>query len=468
MRRMLSVMAGATLLVLAGVSVGEPLSLETLLARSAEHAPKILEAREKVVAQEAKRLSAEGAFDRKVEVGSQSWVTGFYSGRFVDSKIAQPFRNIGGEFYGGYRISGGDFPVYEDEFVTMGLGELNFGASLSLLRDREFDRRRYAIREADLAIEMAQLDQLLASLEVQHDAMVAYWRWAAAGQLLKIYQDLLANAEDRVAGLSVRVNEGDVAQIDIVENTQRILQRRSRVVDATRDLNNAALALSLYNRNEAGEAVVPGNDELLTELPEPETAADAMRTDLPTIINRQAEIAMIDRRLESAANLRRLGENELLPRVDLGVKVARDFGDGSPTRDETDFIIGLEVSVPLERRKARGDIAAAEAEARALTLANQRVVEQLLTNISALTNIIEASRQTAFFAGLEVDQAVRLEEAEWIRFEEGASNFFLLNLREEATADARVRQVAATLAYHRAVADYLAITADAEAFLIQQ
>ncbi|MEM9301738.1 MAG: TolC family protein [Pseudomonadota bacterium] len=465
MGRLLPAIAGLGFALAVAAQPEESLSLGTVLDRSARHAPKILEARQAVRASEARRLGAEGNFDRTFDASGFARTSGFYSGKYIGTRLSQPLQNNGGEIYGGYRISNNDdFPIYEDEYITLSGGEAEVGAKLALLRDREFDRRRYSLLEADLAIEMAELDLLLQSIGIQHGAVRAYWRWVAAGLRLTIYQDLLKIAEDRVTALSLRLNEGDVAQIDIVENAQRILFRRSLAINARRDLDNAAITLSLYNRDEVGEPAIP--DPLLLPETLPITTDDMGRDidrEIALALERQAELALIDRKLELATSKRRLGENELLPEVDLGVKVARDFGSGSPTRDQTDLIFGLEVSVPLERRKAKSEIALADIETERLSLQRRDLEDRIRAEVTQLANIIDASRVNSTFADLEVDQAQRLESAEWIRFEEGASNFFLLNLREESTADARLRAVGAALAYQLAVADYLAITADAEA-----
>ncbi|MEM1089359.1 MAG: TolC family protein [Pseudomonadota bacterium] len=443
------------------------LGLIELLDRSSNSVPKILEAREKINSQRAKALAAEGAFDRQLSSLSRSRAAGFYGLTFIDNKLATPLRNIGGEVYGGYRISDGDFPVYEDEYVTLGFGELNFGASIALLRDRQIDGRRMTLRDRAIEIEMAELDYVLASIEVQHDAMIAYWNWVAAGQQLIIFKDLQDLATNRTGALSTRIQEGDLADIELVENQQRVFSRRERVIRAEQVLNNAALALSFYFRDEAGEPIVPGRELLPSGFPAPETESRNLTSDVGAALDRQVELALIDRRLELASNRRALGRNELLPQVDLEMKVARDFGGGSVTRDETDLFVGFEVSVPLERRKAKGEIAAAEADIRALEQRRKNISDQLIARIGQLANTIEAAQTSARLASGELRLAERLEAAERLRFREGASSFFLLNQREDARAEARLKQVNALALYQRAVTDYLAITADTTALRVR-
>jgi len=72
-------------------------------------------------------------------------------------------------------------------------------------------------------------------------------------------------------------------------------------------------------------------------------------------------------------------------------------------------------------------------------------------------------RELVALTGDEAEQAATMEQAERTRFEAGASDFFLVNLREERSADARIRHLDARLLYQLSVADLHAITIDREA-----
>ena len=57
-----------------------------------------------------------------------------------------------------------------------------------------------------------------------------------------------------------------------------------------------------------------------------------------------------------------------------------------------------------------------------------------------------------------------MRDAEIKRFQSGASDFFLVNLREQFEADARIRFLAGELERRIAEADYAAATVDLRAF----
>ncbi|MEE4384308.1 MAG: TolC family protein, partial [Pseudomonadales bacterium] len=436
------------------------LPLGEVLASSIAAVPKILESREKRRAEEARLLSAQGAFDRTFEQSGLGWGNGFYDGRQLDSTLTQPLRTLGADLYAGYRISGGDFPVYQDELVTLDRGELNAGIKLPLLRDRAFDERRFKLREGELKIDLADADLLLAKMEVQHGAIRAYYSWVAAGRRLAVLERLLTIAEDRDVAFREQFRAGDIAEMEVVENYQNVLKRRQLARSARRDFELAGVDLSLYLRDPDGRPRLPAPNRVPEAFP---PVSAAVVADAPTALRRalarQPELVAIDREMERERNRLRLAENELRPQVDLGVKMARDFGDGSDTRNGTDVIAELTVSVPVERRQARGEIGAAEAELRGLAYSRQRIRERLQLQVARLVESVDAAAEFTRLARQEADQAKVLEDAEWVRFREGASSFFLLNVREQNTADARVRAVEAALGYFRALADYSLATA---------
>ncbi|MEO0425797.1 MAG: TolC family protein, partial [Pseudomonadota bacterium] len=232
------------------LGTGQALDIDEVLSSSIESFPKILAAVEKAAAARAKVLSAQGvAYDSEWQTKSLNWFSGFYEGLTVDSKVVKPIRGDAIQFSGGYRISDADFPIYQDEYVTNDLGEINVGVVFALLQDREFGPRRFALRQADLDLRLTNLELMRTQVQVQHGALRAYWRWVATGQKLVVYSELLALAVRRDDALRRRIAEGDLAEIFLVENAQNLFKRQSLVVQAERDFRVAGLQLSLYLRD---------------------------------------------------------------------------------------------------------------------------------------------------------------------------------------------------------------------------
>jgi len=158
------------------------------------------------------------------------------------------------------------------------------------------------------------------------------------------------------------------------------------------------------------------------------------------------DVQMLVTRLAQVSARTALARNELRPRLDLRVEGAKDIGEGGPmgyVRRPAEAIVGLRFTMPLEQRVAKGRIAEAAAEGDALTQRQRLLEQQLSVEIANLKTQVTGSDQLAQLATEESALSARMADAERRRFGLGASDFLLVNLREEAAADARLRQVEA-------------------------
>ncbi len=438
-----------------------PLLQDEVLASSAQHFPGILKSLAEQRIALGRTQEVEGAFDTVFSADANSRAEGFYDGRYVDGTIKRPFREFGGNVYGGYGISRGDFPIYEDENFTAEDGSLKLGVLFSLLRDRAIDPRRANIVDAQLGLEQADLELMLTRVGVQQRALRAYWSWVAAGHQLAVYNELLQLALDREEGLRQQVRNGSRAAIFITENAQNITRRRSLALNAQRDFRAAAFSLSFFLRDGAGETMVPSASRLpgldkIRSVPMPDSGGAVDRS-----LALRPELLIIDAALGRAQQKIALSENELKPRLDLNLEYKSGLGDdgeGGPSKSSEDLMVGFTFEVPLERRRAKGRLAQARAKREALEFERQRLEDQIELELQNILLDLDVARELAALAKLEVEQAQTMRNAERKRFDSGASDFFLVNLREEAEANARIRYFAAQREAHVARANYDAAT----------
>ena len=448
---------------LAGPATPQPLTQQAVLAASARAVPLILEAKANRAAMAARRLSAEGGFDRRLTQSTRQWVFGDYDGFDAGLTLTQPLADLGADLSASYRISDGAFPRYETERQTLAGGELSVGLSVPLLQDRTLDDRRFARQDATLALAEADASLLQTQLDVQHDALVTYWRWVAAGRKLEIFEALLAIAEERDKAFRAQSAVGDIAEIAVVENQQNVLKRRQLARRAARDFALAATDLSFYYRDRQGAMQAIDPAWLPAAFP-PITGneAELAPARLAEVIAATPTLAALEQKARRLRLKRSLAQNDLKPELDFSLKLAKDIGQGSNTLNGNDVITGLEFSLPLQRRKARGEQEAAEAALQALAHRQAQQEDSLRLAILRLQETVAAAADFAALADQEARAAESLEAAEWVKFREGASSFFILNAREENTADARVRALDAQLAFQQAVADFALATADAK------
>jgi len=436
-----------------------PLLLAEVLESSRIHAPQVLEALARLRGAVAQQLSAQAAFDTIFSAAAETRLSGFYDGRDIEAKVIQPLGNLGGFAYGGYRVSGGRFPVYEDERFTNQLGEIKAGAVLALLRDRLIDDRRFGRVQAETDVAVADADRMMVAIGVQTRAIQTYNNWVVAGVRLSIFQDLLKLAQDRQAGFRRQVTEGARPSILLTENEQNILRRQSLVVQSEQALAVAATALSLYLRDPNGQPVVPDPARLPDQLPPP-LPRPARLGDLALA---RPDLRTIDIRMQLALARIALDRNAFLPRLDLQVEASRDLGNigfGGPSRNGTESKVGLTFSLPLQQSAARGRIAQTNAEIDAFRQRRRFLEDQIIIDISAIEIAVTKSAQLTILARDEAARARTMALAEQRRFTLGASDFFLVNVREEAAADAEVRRLDAAFRQIVANADLAAATAD--------
>ncbi len=444
------------------------LTPDEVLRSSALTFPQVLEAFEREAAARADQLGADGAFDLLLKGEYYDRLSGTFSGGFAKAEARQPLRPLGAEVFGSYRLSDGRFPIYENINNTNQAGEVKVGALFSLLRNRDIDSRRFAIEDTRLAASQAQLDVLLVRLNVQHEALRAYWRWVAAGEEIRVFEELLEIAEARQVGLTREVGEGARARIALVENEQNLLRRRTLLEQARRDFLVASNSLGFYLRGENGQMVVPTREmlpdlERMKSVARPEVLA---ATPVSEVIQNRPELQTFKLALERATNRVALRQNDLQPSLNASVELSRDFGavgDGGPTFDSTDTVVGLTFSVPLQRRTARGALQRAEAELRETELRQRRITDQITTDVANILTGLGAAIKLADLADAELKQANAMVQAERTRFRLGAGEFFLVNAREETAANARISAIRAQLAGRLAEASYNAATMNLKA-----
>ena len=431
----------------------EALYPEAVLAASAQHHPQIAAAIARHQQAAGDALAAQGEFDTTFSSTSRARLSGFWDGRFSDNQISRQLSGFGARIYGNYRVSGGSFPIYEDESFTNELGELKAGVLVSLLRDRTIDARRFSVSDATLAEEQAQQDLLLARVSVQRRALIAYWRWVTQGYQLRVYEDLLRIARQREKGLQAQVESGARAKIELVENRQNLIRRKELVTISRRGFETAAVQLSLFYRDIGGQPIIAHPDQLplnadtlVGSLSRGKPAANPAGSIGPAPdLSARPELRKLQTAIERVRRDIELRRNNLRPRLDFGVELARDLGsvaEGGLSRSGTDTIVSLTFNLPLQRRAARGKLAQSEAKLTELQQQLRLTQDQLRSEIQSLLLQLDATRELVGLVEEEVEQAQLLQRAEQQRFANGASDFFLVNLREQAAADAWVR-------YHR-------------------
>ncbi len=432
------------------------LRLDEVIHSALQSFPAVLAASKRREMATGEKLAAEGGFDTIIKMYSRSSLAGQYQNENVDVGFEQPTEYWGATFFGGYRRGVGKYPVYEGKSETATDGEVRAGVLIPLWRNRDIDRRRANLAQADLNQLIAghEYDQQL--LELERQATYRYWDWVLAGRRVGIARHLLDVAKARNEGLRDRIHLGDLPAIDATENQRAVVEREERLVAAERALEQAAIQLSLFLRTPEGETLLPSPEDLPQGFPK---AKEHHHRPLEELIEdallKRPEIKRIETQIRHAQVESQLVQNQRMPAVDLTISGAQDFGiSQSNLVNRSEFYAGVIIDMPVQQRVAEGKGIAAEANLSRLTADRQLAEDRVRNEIRDSVSAIKAAFKRIGLADQQRNLARQLEEGEKTKYGLGESNLMLVNLRELATGDASMTYADALNSYHRALADF--------------
>ena len=462
--RMCRIAACLALFQFSAAAAEKPLMLPEVLASVQTQYPPYLAALIEQDIANGRARSAMGAFDLSLNSGGSFNPAGYYDGQTGYAVLDQPLPFWGGSVYGGYRLSSGFLPNYNKDRTGVN-GEGVLGFRIPLLKDGTIDKRRATLWKAQIDQELADPFILRQYLDFIRASTITYYNWVAAGQRLAIAEDLLRIAKDRDSAIAEQVKQGKSAPIVQVDNERLVVSRQISVVQALRRFQAAAIELSLFFRTrETAEPIIgPRSRVPATFPPHPRPNESQITADIAKAAIFRPEIRRIELTIEKSDIDRRLAKNTLLPSLDLGVQAAQNLNNNTRRDIEgTEIEARVEFKLPLQRREAKGQLAAVEAQIERLNnekrFARDKIAADVRDSYSALLAAYDALKQTR----RNVELARMLQDAEAERLKQGATDLLALQIREQASFDAQVLEVEAQAAYFKAQADYrAAIAADA-------
>jgi outer membrane protein len=347
-----------------------------------------------------------------------------------------------------------------------------------LLRDRVIDPSRTALLVTALDRDRSSAALASQALTTVADVEKAYWALVAARRELDVRRGNLALAEAQRLDTQSRIEAKTVAVSDLAQPTAEVERRRGEVLSAQESVVRAERALKLLIIDNLEDPIwahdiVPADAPDTPVLPvDVAGALAAARRHRPEIVDLTAAGSQQDLQI-------RLSRDQLKPRMDLvasytirglagelestglpfniPVSLPASLNGGlgnswSNLFDQKfpDLVVGVSFDVPLGRREARAQIAAAEADRRriATTMAgvHERIASEVLNAATALETA--AGRIQAVRAGLVAAQTQL--RAEQDRFAAGLSTTFFVLTRQNDLAAAQLAEIAALTDYRKA------------------
>ena len=221
-------------------------------------------------------------------------------------------------------------------------------------------------------------------------------------------------------------------------------------------LEQSAIQLSLYWRNEKGEPLMPVPEQLPRTFPqEPNVDTDVHKA-WAQAQEQRPELKRLGVQTEQTATELALQKNQQAPAIDLSVVGALDNGKGKTGLNRDELYVGLNFDFPIQQRAAKGKAQTAAANLQRLKWEINLAENRIAADIKDAISRIAAARQRLSLIKEQQKTAEELEKGERERFDLGASNILFVNMRELATGDAAIMAIEASSNLYKAHADFLA------------
>ena len=424
---------------------GAEIPLEEFLARVVASHPLVRQAEAARRQVDGETRAARGGFDPYL---SALWDTkrfkgvGYYDELDVRVVLPTPW---GVDVKLGWERAAGQ--IINPERATPGEGLLSLGVSLPIGARLLTDERRTALRQAEVAQDAADAERDVAVARVLQGAARDWGQWAEMERRARITAEGVALSRFRLEALRRRVETGDAAAIDTIEALAEFRAREVQQLDAAAAAAAARLVAEAWLWNADGsparlpEAAVAAERATLREEAQLQArlGGDALRY----LVARHPFVQSATARWRQAEAARRLAAVNVLPSASVelsGLAAGGSLGDvnlPSLSGDESKF--SGNARLPLWPRRELGRLQAAEARTRALQAERERVRRDV--EVEARRALLELATVDSQLVRQEslVTLQERLLAAEQQRFSAGESTLLVVNLRERALLDERLR-----------------------------
>lgn len=461
-----------TLLSLPSAHAGEGLSLADAISTALQSNADLRAAEAALDAADADQLGAKGAFDPVLSVSggldraeSRSFLAGYPMASTTRAWSGD--LGIAGELPSGtsWSISGeiardaadtettfgGASGTQETDYWTSSVGVTVRQDVLALVRPTT--AREAVLRAAERA-DQREMALLQTRQEALAAVATAWWDFQAAGARAHLARTSVESAVALVQVTDAWVQEGQAEAVELARVRTEQLAAEQAAVEAEAEVARSRDRLLVVIGREPGADVTPvGEGAVRTP------ASMDLKEHLAIADAQSPSIALLDLQLEAARAASRDARYDGLPSLSLtgsvgagSLESSASDAVGSLVGDESlpSWAAGIEVSVPLGGRVARGTRDAASADVRAAEAALEEAERALAADVREALRDLQTATTALSLAAQRVEVARETEAGERARAEEGMRRLDQLldavNAREEAEADVLDARLAASRA----------------------
>ena len=394
---------------------------------------------------------ARGAFDPKLfsvydrkEFGNNLYYDKWQSG------VTVPIWPGGAEVKITYDRNRGQYLNPEESVPSPGLAAV--GVRVPIGQGLLIDARRNALRQAQLAVHLADADRLKLINQTLYEAANTYWEWYLAHQQYWLLREGHQLADTRFVAVRQRSLLGDAAAIDTTEALITVQDRLVQLQQAEVDLRNARLRLTVFLWKGEEVVGVPQPVEMPAAVaPQPVVVDQMEEAVLEDLLGRAAEqhpeLRKLTTRGLQLAIEERFQRSLLQPQLTLNANLLSrapvpgagyDWTNDYAFRSDN-YKIGADLTFPLFLRKERGKLRQVRIKTQQVELERQQAGRNIAAEVRAGWNELKALEGQITVQQQTVANQRTLVGAEQQKFDIGESSLFLVNSRETKLIDLQLK-----------------------------
>lgn len=303
------------------------------------------------------------------------------------------------------------------------VGDLSIGLRQDLLAPVRASSDKQTVTLSLMLVSEAEIARRSAEEEALSDVADAWWSWWTATESVGVAEKAVDTAKALEATTQAWLDEGETTRTELSRVKAARLEAESDLLQAQTDARAAADDLLLTLGLPPGQELVPGD----AATPTLDAAADAVDED--TVLAENLELALARRTHERMQTSRAFAGDDMLPELDLLASAGVRSREEDPGSAASALVgegalpstsIGLELTIPLGNRSARGARDRAELE-RAQAEDDVATAERSVrAQLRAAQDELRTAEQAVALAEARLEMAQATEDGERAQFDEGA------------------------------------------------
>lgn len=401
-------------------------------------------------------LKAKGGFDPKLSNDlTQKYFNGSQYYSYLNAGLKVPTW-FGVEVKTGLEMNDGIYLSQEHSTPQNGL--VYAGLSMNLGQGLFIDQRRAELFKANVYQKSTLCEQRLQLNELAYEAGYAYWNWVLAYFSKQIMMESYQLAADRFEGVKQLAILGDRPPIDSVEAKIQVQNRESLLRNYETDYTSTTfnLATFLWTENQVPLELDSLTQPIELKLIQQEKTRLLSPFQLDTLVQNHPYLQLNDFKIKSLAIDNRLKKEQLKPLLNVNYNLINEPISSNPYNGLSinNYKWGVTFEMPLLLRKERGELGLAQLKLQDEQLSYENNKAYLTNKIKKAANELSNSINQLEIIERTLNDSQLLLEAEKQLFVSGESSLFLINTRELAFIQARLKFIESIVKVQQASLTY--------------